>query len=511
METTFNDPMTRKRGFAQIIDSDPTRSELPERCLPVYLLNGRTAHSGASDFASRLRRMTMLDALRRSGVRELLVISTSAAIPPDLTDLWASGFRCHLTFVSDDANAEEEIAEWLTASGSNATLLSISTTQAIDGFYGRFTETYPEERRVLRIRDAQGTFHKIDVTEADEPERPILDSYSLIEERDLSPLLPEDLTEEHFVGFFRDSTGSSRPYAAGLPWLRDQGCRKTLGSYLAKLDAIGADENCIAYISSESGAGGTTLARALAWEYAREGYPVLLARQLPFSPDALPITNFLNRIRGLVSNEVLQQKESGSPRVIQDSLDRRYESPWIIVFDTLHWQQRDGELVQFLKEFERAGRPVCLLVVTGSVLDPSFRENSSSFKRLISLNHALELNEAIELGDHLNTFLRLYGKQRERWHWERFYQDHTVQYLEGTAAFWVVLSFWIQGRSDLSESIQEWMYRSFTQNAPDAALKAALLRVAAMSTERLPLPRNCFLRQTAPGLSPMPWRKRGRA
>ena len=32
-ETTFNDPMTRKRGFAQIIDSDPTRTELPERCL----------------------------------------------------------------------------------------------------------------------------------------------------------------------------------------------------------------------------------------------------------------------------------------------------------------------------------------------------------------------------------------------------------------------------------------------------------------------------------------------
>jgi hypothetical protein len=487
-ETTFNDPMTRRRGFAQIIDSDPTRTELPERCLPVYLLNGRAGQSGSSDFASRLRRMTMLDALRRSGVRDLFVISTSAAVPPDLADLWASGFRCRLTFVSDDSNAEKEIADWLAGTNSNATLLSISSAQAIEGIYVRFTETYPEERRVLRIRDAQGTFQKIDVTEVDEPERPILESYSLIEERDLAPLLPEDLTEENFVGFFRDSTSSWRPYAAGLPWLRDQRCRKTLGSYLAKLDAVGADENCIAYISSESGAGGTTLARALAWECAREGYPVLLANQVPFSPDALPITNFLNRIRGLVSDQAMHENESTSPREIQDPPDRHYESPWMIVFDTLHWQQRDGELIQFLKEFERAGRPVCLLVVTGSVLDPSFRENSSSFKRLTTLNHALELSEAIDLGDHLNTFLRLYGKQRERWHWERFYREHTVQYLEGTAAFWVVLSFWIQGQYDLSESIQEWMYRAFTQNAGDAELKAALLRIAAMSTERLPLP-----------------------
>jgi hypothetical protein len=52
-ETTFNDPMTHKRGFAQIIDNDPTRTELPERCLPVYLLNGRAGQSGSSDFRKR--------------------------------------------------------------------------------------------------------------------------------------------------------------------------------------------------------------------------------------------------------------------------------------------------------------------------------------------------------------------------------------------------------------------------------------------------------------------------
>jgi hypothetical protein len=439
--------------------------------------------------------MTMLDELRRSGIRDLLVLSTAPVVPPDLTELWASGFRCHLTFVSDAPNAEEDVAAWLEAVNSNATLLSLPAAGAIESILARYTETYPEERRLIRIRDVHGTIHRIDVSDADEPERPITDSYSLIEERDLAPLMPEDVSEEDFVGFFRDSTSSWRPYAAGVPWFRDQACRTTLRSLLRKIDDVGPDENCIAYISSESGAGGTTLARALAWESAREGYPVLLAKQLPFAPDALPIANFLNRVRVLVSAQVDRERGSTAQREADDSGDRRYEAPWIIIFDTVHWQNRDSELVQFRTEMEKAGRPVCLLVVTGSILDPSFR-NNSIFKRLIDLNHAIDLSEASQLGEHLNKFLRLYGKQRERSQWERFYQDHTVQYLEGTAAFWVALSFWIQGQYDLSESIQEWMYRSFKQHASDAVLQTALLRIAAMSTERFPLPEQLLPRST---------------
>lgn len=46
---------------------------------------------------------------------------------------------------------------------------------------------------MLRVRDVQGTLHKIDVTEADEPERPILNFYSLIQAqswRDANPGFP---------------------------------------------------------------------------------------------------------------------------------------------------------------------------------------------------------------------------------------------------------------------------------------------------------------------------------
>ena len=87
---SFSDPMTRKRGFVQIIDSDPSRIELPQRCLPFYLLNGRQVGEAPSDFGSRLRRLTMLEALRRSEARELLVISGDEdPVPPELKDLWS--------------------------------------------------------------------------------------------------------------------------------------------------------------------------------------------------------------------------------------------------------------------------------------------------------------------------------------------------------------------------------------------------------------------------------------
>src|SRR5262245_24147957 len=107
-------PETRKRGLVQIIDSDPSRIELPQRCLPIYLLNGRRAESTSGDFESRLRRMTMLEALRRSSVREVLLVAHGTdPVPADLTELWSSGFRAYLTIAADLPNADGKAAEWV--------------------------------------------------------------------------------------------------------------------------------------------------------------------------------------------------------------------------------------------------------------------------------------------------------------------------------------------------------------------------------------------------------------
>ncbi|MGN6139336.1 MAG: hypothetical protein ACTHNV_10655 [Ralstonia sp.] len=491
--------MVRKRGFVQIIDSDPSRIELPERCLPIYLLNGQMGLPAQSDFESRLRRMTILEQLRRSGTREVLVISHNVdPIPPDLKDLWSSGFRAFLTFVSDDKNAEKALGAWLgeTDGVAAVNLLEVAPSRAVQEILTEYVARYPEDRHVIRVRDVQGIFHRVDVTEADEPERPILEHYSLVEERDITPLVPEELTEGDFIAFFQNPEASWRPYAAGLPWVRDAQCRKKLGSCLKKLDAIGSEESCIAYVSCEPGAGGTTLARMLAWECAREGYPVLVARPVPFVPDALPVANFLNRVRHQIDNQTARDKEttlkfegngSGVRGSDGDAGLRRYETPWVIVFDSLHWQYRDNELVRYINDLEKSGRPVCVLVVTGPVLGLSFF-NTAIFKEVAQLNHALDQSEARQLGRHLNRFLRVYGKERQDSQWDRFYQEHTVRYLEGTSAFWVTLSFWIQGQYDLSESIQQWMYRSFKENVAERVVQDSILEIAALSSERLPLP-----------------------
>jgi hypothetical protein len=107
-----------------------------------------------------------------------------------------------------------------------------------------------------------------------------------------------------------------------------------------------------------------------------KGIPVLVARQLPFVPDALAVGNFLNRVHREFENKLAQQRGGdGTKRPL-----RRYETPWIIVFDRIHWEFRDSELLRFRNELEKQGRPVCMLVVTGPIREPAFF-NTSVFKQ----------------------------------------------------------------------------------------------------------------------------------
>ena len=495
-QSSIDASMTRKRGFVQIIDSDPSRIELPQRCLPIYLLNGCQGVE-VSAFDSQLRRMTMLEKLRRSGIRQILFISGDVdPIPADFKDLWSSGFRSYLTFVTDSADAQKFLEAWLDEIDGEVTLTlsRLPATEVVANILARYRTSYPEDRHIIRVRNRKGVLHKIDITGADEPERPILESYDLVEDRDLKPLVQEELSEDEFVAFFQNPENSWRPYAASLPWVRDEEWKKKLGHHLKKLDAAGAGENCIAYILSEPGAGGTTIARTLAWEFARQGYPVLAAKSMPFMPDGLVIGNFLNRAHLTVQNQVEEKpkRTKKTDKGLQASKHEKrspsyYETPWVIVFDRLHWENRDSELLRFRNQLEKQGRPVCILIVTGPMRSLSYF-TSSAFKEIAELSHSLDQNDARELGKHLNRFLRVYGKERQEWQWNQFYQNHTVRYIEGTAAFWVTLSFWIQGQYDLSESIQQWMYREFKEKTDDSTIRNAIFEIAALSSERLPLP-----------------------
>jgi hypothetical protein len=393
----------------------------------------------------------MLDHIRRAAVRDMLVISDSEEpIPSGITELWSAGFKCFLTIVSASATAEPATREWTQRSRAIATLVPTSAGAAVADVLSRYDAAFPEQRSIVRIRDVKGNFQRLDVTAADEPERPILNYYTPIEERDLHLLTAAELSEQEFNDFFRDSSASWRPYAAGLPWIREPDPRPGLLNYMKHLDVDGPEENKILYLVSEPGAGGTTLARSMAFACAREGYPVLMAKPLPFALDPLPVSNFLTRIRARLERPRLEgQAPSTAGPAETDSTTRRYETPWLIAFDTIHSQYREAELVQFRNEMEKAGRPVCLLVVTGPQVGAPLVNKRMSVQ-LAELNHVIQLEDARALGVHLNKFLTWYGRSRLESQWDHFYQEHTVRYLEGLAAFWVALSFWIQGQFDLA-------------------------------------------------------------
>ncbi|WP_033964343.1 hypothetical protein [Sphingomonas sp. Ant H11] len=113
--------MVRKRGYAQIIRSDPSLLSLPPRALPIYLLDGGEAQE--SNFDKTLRRFAMLGGLRRSGVRQLLVISDEdATLPPELADLLDVQFRPIITQVSETQSGEQIAESWVQSDATRPTV-----------------------------------------------------------------------------------------------------------------------------------------------------------------------------------------------------------------------------------------------------------------------------------------------------------------------------------------------------------------------------------------------------
>ena len=476
-----DDPdLVRRRGYVQLIRTDPTLLTLPPRSLPVYLLDA--SEPSDSEFDRALRRMAMLGMMRRSGVRRLVVVLSEEGGPPrELAGIVDAQFRPFITFVSATEAGALAASAWADGDSSRPTvqLVRQSPGEFVRTVADRYAKLYPSTSIVVRFRRLDGSTSLVDLTDTDDAERPILSSYDLVQERDLAAVAAEDLTEDEFIGFFESRQSSWRPYAAGVPWLRDRQVPSKLKRLLGKLDAVGSPENKIAFIASEPGAGGTTLARAIALEAARSGYPTLVAKLVPFAPDPLPLVGYLTRAH----QAFLDSAASGA----EGQADERplYETPWVIVFDRAHFERREGELRHFLNELTKSGRPAVLLAVTGPIKPLEFYDSVA--QEVAAPSHFLDANDAAELGRHLNTFLRVYNKTRPPEAWSQFYREHGVGHMQGVAAFWIALSFWLRTSRDISGSIQEWIYSAFLEHGGSQAMRGALVEVAALSTERLPL------------------------
>ena len=194
--SNLNQSMTRKRGFLRVIDEDPSRIQFPQRCLPFYLLNGRNPDA-TQGYAAKFRKMAMVQTLPLSGVGHLLVLSgREDPLPEGIQDIWSEGFRSFLTICLDDQEKEGLLKEWIEGNPDTrpVALLTQPSGLLITELLERYNSTYPEDRTILRVRNRSGSFDLIDVTATDEPERPLLDFYQWIEEKDLRPVSYTHLT-----------------------------------------------------------------------------------------------------------------------------------------------------------------------------------------------------------------------------------------------------------------------------------------------------------------------------
>jgi hypothetical protein len=488
-----DDQFNRVRGFIHLVASNPEGLALPPRALPVLLLNGRADATDASESSKRagmgqmLRRLNMLNMLVTAKPASLLVLTTGEEEQiGQLVELWKDGFRSLLSVVSTSAADGERIDTWLSQPGSPPAVdfCLLPVVEFARELVSRVRLEIPEERVVVRMRASEHKTIDLDITQCELPEQPLLDRYDIIRANDLRILQPEDLSESQFTAFFDKTLKSWAPYGAGLPWERSPEPRRKTIDALRRLERSGSEHNRLLYIPSESGAGGTTLARSIAFSAASEGFPTLVAKSLKFQPDATETKSFLFRVLQQFQAS-LRAAASSDSTVIAD--EDSQEIPWLVVFDVQHWEGREAELRNFMAELTRSGRSVVILAVTGPEVSEEF-SNSAWSEQLEVISHVLDQEDALDLGNHLNRFLKPLGKEKAHSEWQRFFETHRPNISTSVASFWIALEFWLKGHLDLSESVQSWLYRQFKGLHASDDLRCLLLEIAALSVERQPLP-----------------------
>jgi len=445
------------------------------------------------------RRLNMIQRLEAAKPRMLVVLAHDGSPLEDVFDLWVGDFRTLLTVVSDDEGDAERLNRWVAARGGVVEHCRVSLEHLVAELPARVSGQLTTDRYVARLQIDDDRTVDLDVTDCELVQQPLLDKYELIQSRDLRMLLPEELTQDEFQAFFDKSKRTWVPYAAGLPWRRiEDASKRTLAALRKQMDSEG-ETNPLLIIASESGAGGTTLARMIAFDAASQGFPTLVARDMGFRPDFTDIESFLYRVRQEVLRRFWNPEVAPDQVRSEEEAAEPFEVPWLIVFDVEHWRGREQELRLFVRDLARRGRPAVVLTVTPPRVHEELRVGGRP--PIGVLTHEISMEDAQNLGQHLNRFLTPYGRAKSAAEWRNFWENHRPYIGTDIAAFWIALEFWLKRRVDLGESIQSWLYRQFKedrlQGDADSAwagralsddLRRLLLEIAALSIERMPLP-----------------------
>lgn len=482
------DSLSRHRGFVHLVASDPSTRQLPARALPIFLLNGRADASDRAEsprltgIAATRRRLNMLERVEVASPKRVFVVGSSfESAAEQLADLWTCDFRTLLTFVVPPTMDPESITKRfeLVADLSSITVISIALNEFFLETIKKGEELLPDSKIVIRVRDFAGNVVEADITDAELIEQPLLDKFEIIKSKDLRRLTDTDLTVEDLDAFFDKSRHTWRPFSAGLPWLRDKSSVKKLLNGLKTVHENGSDEKAIYYVLSESGAGGTTIARALAFEAALAGYPTILAKSHLYAPNSTEVRSFIYR-----ALKCLKTAHEGE---ISDSHVREPETPWLIVMDREQWDGQEQALISFMAELVRSGRSFIILKVLGPDLSQDVL-NFPKARELCYLTHELHRDEVIALGEHLNKFLKPLKAQKGMDAWLQFWEYHKPDIETNIAAFWITLEFWLKGLINLEDSIQGWVLKQFREAPISQEVRLIIMEIAVLSIERRAIP-----------------------
>jgi hypothetical protein len=506
------------RGHKIPIAGSAKELSFPARSVPLYFLNGREDATdpeqrpeGLGARNRRFRRDVMIDELVRSSARVLVIAPAAADSVSTLLDGVFEELRPHVVALSPTADQEADLRSWSAQrpGPTSVTICRGDRASLVDTLADAIVRRLPTDRVLLRVRKPNdGAVVLLDCSDAIAVDSPLLEEFVVLQEKHLAPLPPTALTAQEIDGFFAKSTDDAsdeywRPYAAGLPWNRDDGDSETkLLSALSTVMQSSEPDVPVLTLDSEPGAGGTTTARALALAAARAGYPTLVARHAGPRPRAEHATTFMHSV-GKATIQAWRPDASPASTAVDlepTNRDGSEQVPtWLVVFDVDHWQGREEEFLRFIHTVRRFGHRAALLLVKepGESLPPRVRASRLSSS---PLSHELSEHDVSRLGAHINRFLEPLGRHQRIGDWVRFWRENSLLAEPGymgasnhVASFWIALEFWLRGQLSLGDSIQRWLLREFLgaryRGDPlSGDARRAVLMIAAMSIERSLLP-----------------------
>ena len=188
----FEDELSRCRGFVHIVASNPSIRQLPERALPIFLLNGRSDSQelgespNLSGMSATRRRLNMIERLESALPKHVVVAGTEVnEAAAQLSELWRNEFRALLTFVVPETVSSESITQHFESLADLASLAIVYSelNEFADYTLQKCDTIMPETKISILVQAPTGNKFEVDITNAELIEQPLLEKFEIIKSK----------------------------------------------------------------------------------------------------------------------------------------------------------------------------------------------------------------------------------------------------------------------------------------------------------------------------------------